>query len=151
MAAQLAYSTNAVVSYEGVIYALTPNTTDSFSVETVAGIPFGRAVSRGTDPERQVIVGGSAFLGFTVRELTREGAVNTAATQYDESTTAAVMRIGFFWAICVAGCNAGDVVTFDAVTGALSTTVGTAVAGAKWQRLAAAGELSVVQMQTETA
>lgn len=152
MSAQTSYAINQPKAYAGLIYALHPHDNDSFSVEGSAGINFGVAVSRGTDPERQVVLGGTNFVGITYRSLEREGAANTGAVKYNENETAGVMREGYIWAVCPAGCTAGDPVFYTDADGVLDA--GTAAAGqtqldgATWETTTVAGELGVIRLQS---
>jgi len=153
MSAQTSYSIKQPIAYAGMVYAQAPHDIISRDVETVAGIPFGVAVSRGTDLERQVVLGGATgFTGITIRSLDREGAVNTAAIQYNEKETAGVIRDGYVWAVCPSGCNPGDSVNYVDATGVIDS--GTAVSGetqldgAQWDTVAAAGELAVIRLNS---
>lgn len=154
MSAQTSYDINQPVAYAGLVYAQAPTDIVSRAVETVAGIGFGIAVSRGTDAEKQVVLGGTSFLGITVRSLDREGAANTGAIQYKETEAAAILREGYIWAVCPTGCNPGDAVNYVNATGVLDS--GTAVAGetqldgAKWETVTAAGELGVIRIESST-
>lgn len=150
MAAQLQYDINQAEAYEGGIYAQFQHDIMSFSAEPVTGIPFGRAVSRGT-AENQVVLGGadlSAFQGFSVRELTREGDGVLNAIQYDQNETVAVMRDGYFWATCTNASIAGQELYFDSTTGELSSGSGDVqVTGARWALNRGVGELGLVHVQ----
>jgi hypothetical protein len=145
MAAQLSYDINQPLGYPGLIYAQAPHDIVSMLVETVAGIPFGVAVSRGTDPANQVVVGGADFLGVTIRSLDKEGAINTGAIQWNETEAAGVMRSGYIHALCTAGCVPGDDVFYATATGLLSTAGDTQVSGT-WETTTAAGELGVIRL-----
>lgn len=153
MSAQTAYTIKQAVAYAGLVYAQHPHEIDSRSVETVAGIGFGVAVARGTDLDDQIDLAGSAdFFGITIRSLDREGAANTGAIEYAETETAGVLRKGYIWATCPAGCNPGDAVKYTDGTGVLdagAAGVGeTALDGATWETTAAAGELAVIRLET---
>jgi len=150
MSAQTSYTKNIGKALPGLIYALHPSKIDSRAVETAAGIGFGVAVSRGTDKDNQVIVGGTDFFGITVRSLEREGVYGTGLTQYDQKETAGLLREGYIWAICPAGCTPGQPVKYDDTTGVLdqgAAGVGeTQLDGAVWDTTAAAGELAVIKL-----
>lgn len=151
MSAQTSYALKQSVAYAGMIFALGEKSICSRSVETAAGIGFGVAVSRGTDKERQVVVGGTDFIGITVRDLHKEGSAN-GAIKWNENETAAVMRSGEIWCVCPTGCNPGDAVNYVNTTGVLDS--GAAVAGetqldgAYWDSTASAGELAVIRIET---
>lgn len=150
MVAQTAYTINQGEALAGLLYALDPKEIASRSVETVAGVEFGFVVSRGTDKDKQVVLGGSDYLGITVRELTREGAVNTGVVIYKENETAAVLRSGQIWAICPDGCVPGDVVNYVTATGVLGAGAAgageLAIPNATWDSVASAGALAILRI-----
>jgi hypothetical protein len=150
MPAQTSYSINQRVALAGLIYALGDSDIVSRSVETEAGIGFGVAVGRGTDKADQIVLGTSSFVGITVRSLDREG--TSDAILYKETETAGVMRNGYVWVTCPAGCNPGDAVKYTTATGVLDAGAAGAgeiqLDGAKWETAAAAGELAVIRIET---
>lgn len=150
MSAQTSYSINQSKAHAGLIYAQGPTDIVSRSVETVAGIGFGVAVSRGTDAERQIVAGGSDFLGITIRSLEKEGAANTGDIQWNEKDTAGVFRGGYIWTVCPAGCNPGDAVKYTDATGVIDAGAPgaseTAITNAQWETVAAAGELAIIRI-----
>lgn len=152
MSAQTSYSIKQPKAYAGLIYAQAPHDIVSRLVETVAGIGFGVAVSRGTDKERQIVAGGTDFLGITIRSLDKEGAANTGAIQWNETESAGVIRDGYIWAVCPAGCNPGDAVKYTNATGVLDAGAAAAgetqLDGATWETVATAGELAVIRIET---
>lgn len=152
MSAQTSYSIKQPKAYAGLVYAQAPHDIVSRDVETVAGIGFGVAVSRGTDLERQVVAGGTAFLGITIRSLDKEGAANTGAIQWNEKEAAGILRDGYIWAVCPSGCNPGDPVNYVNATGVLDSGAAvageTALDGAQWETVAAAGELAVIRIDS---
>ena len=150
MSAQTSYSINQRIALAGMLAAVHNHDIISRSIETVAGADFGIAVGRGTDKDKQAVIGlGSSFLGLTVRSLERENA-NNDTVKYSETETAGVLREGYIYAICPSGCNPGDPVNFVNATGVLDS--GAAVAGetlidnATWDSTAAAGELAIIRM-----
>lgn len=153
MSAQLSYNINQGNAYAGLIYALAPHNIASRSVEPSAGIGFGVAVTRGTDADNQIDFAGSAsFLGITIRSLENEGTANTGAINWAENQTAGVMRNGHIWAVCPTGCLPGDLVNYVDGTGVLDSGVAVAgetqLDGATWETTAAAGELSVIRLES---
>lgn len=151
MAVQTSYPINQGIAYAGAIFALGTTDIVSRSMESTAGVGFGVAVSRGTDKSRQVVLGGTDFLGVTVRDLSEEGSANGDVV-IEENATAGIMREGYIWAVCPTGCNAGDAVKYTDATGILdSGSAGageTALNGATWETTAAAGELAVIRIET---
>jgi hypothetical protein len=152
MSAQTSYSTKQPKAYAGMVYAQAPHDIVSRDVETVGGIGFGVAVSRGTNPERQIVAGGTTFTGITIRSLDKEGAANTGAINWNEKETAGVIRDGYIWAVCPSGCTPGDTVKYINATGTIdSGTAGvgeTALDGAQWDTIAAAGEIAVIRLNS---
>lgn len=152
MSAQTSYSIKQAVAYAGLVYAQAPHDIVSRDVETVAGIGFGVAVSRGTDLERQVVAGGTSFTGITIRSLDKEGAANTGSIQWNEKETAGILRDGYIWVVCPSGCNPGDSANYVNATGVIdsgSAGVGeTQLDGAQWETVAAAGELAVLRLNS---
>lgn len=153
MVAQTSYSIKQPIAYAGGIYGLAPREVISRDVETVAGIAFGVVVSRGSDPDRQCLLGGTAsILGVTVRSLDREGAINSGDIEYAETETAAIMREGYIWAVCPTGCVPGDAVNFVEATGVLDSgapagVTETGLDDCFWDSTAAAGELAVLRVK----
>jgi len=122
MSAQTSYSINQPVAYAGLVFAQAPKDIISRAVETVAGIGFARVVSRGTDKDKQCILGGTTgILGITVRSLDREADDAAGAIEYAENETAGIMREGYIWAVCPTGCVPGDAVNFVEATGVLDS------------------------------
>lgn len=154
MSAQTSYSINQPKAYAGLVFAQAPHDIVSRDVETAGGIDFGVAVSRGTDSERQVVAGGDAFTGITIRSLDKEGAVNTGAIKWNEKETAGVIRSGYIWVVCPSGCNPGDTVKYNNATGVIDSGVAgageTTLNGAQWDTLATAGELAVIYLNNIT-
>ena len=152
MSAQTSYDIRQGKAYAGLIYAQAPHDIVSRAVETAAGIGFGVAVARGTDPDKQIVVAGSAdFLGITIRSLEQEGG-EAGAIRWDVKETAGIMRVGYIWAVCPTGCVPGNAVNYTDGTGILdSGTAGvgeTQLNGATWETTATAGELAVLRIQT---
>jgi len=153
MTAQLTYAINQPKAYEGLIVAQASHDIISRSVEGVAGVAFAVVVSRGTDKEKQAVLGGTnGFLGITIRDLGREGAINDSTVKYSEKETAGIMRDGYIWAKCPTGCNPGDPVNFTEVTGILDSGVPSGVGETGlddcfWDSVAAAGELAILRVK----
>lgn len=153
MTAQTSYEIKQQIAFAGALFALHPHDIDSRDVETVAGINFGVAVSRGTNKDRQIVLGGDAtFFGITIRSLDREGAANTGVILYKQKETAALLRKGYIWLTCPTGCNPGDPALYNDTTGIIDA--GSAGAGetqlndAQWETTAAAGALAVLKLET---
>ena len=152
MSAQLSYDIRQGKGYAGLIYAQAPSDIISRSVETTAGIGFGVAVKRGTNPDKQVVIATSAnFLGITIRSLEQEGG-EAGAIRWDVKETAGIMRVGYIWAVCPTGCVPGNAVNYADGTGVLDSGAAgvgeTQLNGATWETTAIAGELAVIRIQT---
>jgi hypothetical protein len=152
MSAQTSYDIRQDKAYAGLIYAQAPHDIVSRAVETAGGIAFGVAVTRGTDPDKQIVLGKSGdFLGITVRSLEKEGG-DAGAIQWNAKETAGVMRSGYIWAVCPTGCVPGDAVNYADGTGVLDSGAAgagsTSLDGASWETTAVAGELAVVRLST---
>ena len=151
MTAQTSYAINTGIAYAGLIYGLAPTDIVSKSVETIAGIDFGIAVSRGTNLERQIVVGGTDFVGITVRSLEHEGDFGTGNINWRENQTAGVLREGYIYAVCADGCNPGDLVRYDNVTGLFNSgdaVVGETQIGATWDTITSSGDLGVIRLES---
>jgi len=149
MTVQTSYVQNLGSAYEGQLYALGEKDVISMSAEGAAGIDFGVAVSRGTDKAGQCTLGGTDFIGVALRSLEREGNASAVA-KYSEKETVGVLRRGYVWIKCPAGCNVGDSVKFTSATGVIDA--GTAgggevqITGATWETVSAAGEIAVLRI-----
>jgi hypothetical protein len=152
MSAQTSYLIKQPKAYAGLVYAQAPHDIVSRDVETVAGIGFGVAVSRGTNLERQIVAGGTTFTGITIRSLDKEGATNTGAIKWNEKEAAGILRDGYIWAVCPTGCNPGDAVKYTNATGVIDSGAAgvgeTALDGAQWDTVTAAGELAVIRLNS---
>lgn len=150
MSAQTTYSLNISKGLAGQIYDLSTSVINSYSVETAAGADFGIAVSRGTDKERQVVIGASDLVGITVRSLDREGVGSTSEIKYAQKETVGTMAFGHIYVVCPTGCTAGDAVKATTATGVLDAGAASAgetqLDGAKWETTTAAGEVGVISI-----
>lgn len=153
MSAQTTYSLNHNEGYAGGIYALHDQDIDSRAVETAAGADFGIAVSRGTDLEKQCVIGGTAFIGITVRSVDREG-LGDGTVKYAQTETAGIMRKGYIYVTLAAGGNPGAALKYDNTTGVIDVGAAgageTQLDGAELETVTAAGALGVVRL-TSTA
>ena len=149
MPAQTSYSQNLRAALAGLLYeGDTARDVVSRKVETAAGIGFGLAVSRGT-AEDQITLGGTSFLGISVRSLDVEGNTD-GEVQYDEKSTAPVLRQGYIWAVCTNGCNPGDAAKYVQADGTLASGAAnageTAIAGGTWESVTAAGNVGLLRV-----
>jgi hypothetical protein len=114
--------TDAGIAFEGLIgdgY----NDVVTAEVETAAGIHYGRAVSRGTDKDKQVIIGGDGtFFGVSCRN--HENPNSSDPTKYeiaDLYDVISVMRDGYVWALVATGASAGAAVHYTDADGVIDT------------------------------
>lgn len=96
--------------------------------ETTAGIGFGLAVSQGTR-DKGAVLGGSAFLGVTVRDVTLDGVpidplvgVHSAADMYPLSANMGVCSRGHIWVKPMATVKAGDPLFYDTTDGSFGNS-----------------------------
>ena len=107
---------------------------DSRSVETVAGIGFGLAVSQGVN-DTGCIIGGSAYVGVTRADTTLPQAAGTTPDVYAKGDTAGVLTMGDIWVNCYASVTPATAVVFEAATGKLGIA-GTSIPDARWMTTA---------------
>jgi len=123
---------------------------DIVSRQAEGAIEFGRVVSRGTDPDNQVVPGGDATAwGLSVRDVAHEVRADGDAI-YDDKDTAAIMRKGYLWVTVADAGVPGDALNYVDATGAIG--VGTPEAGetalpeATLETTVGAGELAVIRV-----
>jgi len=149
MAIQTTYAENQPIALPGMP-ANANYSADTKIVETVAGIGFGVAVSRGTDPAKQAVIGSSAankFIGVTIKDATLIGATADTYARYDNM---GVMFKGDIWVTVCADVTAGQDVTFNSTTGVLSSAAASGtqftIAGAVWMTSAVSGGLAILRL-----
>jgi hypothetical protein len=103
-------------------------------VETVAGIPFGRAVSQGTG-DKQAILGGTKFLGVSVMDQLRDPSLIGNTVPFDYYEYRANMAVKTRGPIVVVNNSGGavapeDPVYWDAATGRFANIEGAVSVGA---------------------
>ena len=133
MSAQTSYTRIQDERIHGSLSGFNDNEIESGNAEVA--IAVGIAVTRGTN-ERQVIIAADAdFLGLAIRDLSKEGAANTAVIDYSIEDNVSVLRSGRISLTCVSGCTAGDVVNYNDTTGIVDAGAPvageTAIGGAK--------------------
>lgn len=110
----------------GVLYDLRPHTISSFAAE--ADLNFGAPLKRGTDPEKQVLLGDeTAFVGIAVLTQTEPNALSGGTAQYDTNETVSVLQSGAIWVTgSENGIVAGDTAYVNA-SGEYVKTSGTTI------------------------
>lgn len=112
MVAQTSYTKEIVSRYPGLLFDIGNTNIDSFTAE--GAVLHGSFVSRGTLPESQCVVNGSAnAIGVAVRHASENAykQANVGVGSYDDKETVAVMREGYIW------CE------FDAIGGTIDAAV----------------------------
>jgi hypothetical protein len=144
---QSTYSFNQPVADHGMPATMHGWDADTKLVETAAGIGFGLVVSAGTDKGKQIVVGGSAVVGVTLRDIT---VVAADATKYPRYANASVLTRGDIWLQVPAAVAVGDPVSYTPATGVISNdTVDTAhlaVPRARWMRGAAQNGFAILRL-----
>jgi hypothetical protein len=131
MSTQTTYSERIAAPSPGTVHG-TDNDTITGLCETASpGIPFGRAVSKGTLSDNGVIIGGAiaTFRGISTRDITL-GAEHDA---YLPPNNVGIVRRGSIWAEPAVAVAVNDPVHFSATTGILTNTGGVGpIKGAYW-------------------
>lgn len=109
-----------------VVNELKADISSNFAVETALGIGPGLVVSRGTDAENQVVVGGadaSKVLGITCRIADNNGSPATPDSNdviWPVNDLIPVMHAGYVWAQVTGSGNAGStLINYNVATGAI--------------------------------
>ena len=107
MTAQTSYSRTIDPRIHGSLNDLNENEVSSGVAEEA--LPVGIAVKRGTDKEKQILKAtATAFIGVAIRDLHREGVINTGVLDYIIGENVSVLRTGRINLVCPTGCTAGD-------------------------------------------
>ena len=152
MSAQLTYERLMDPRIHGALNDL--NNAEVSSGVAEEALPVGIAVKRGTDKEKQLLKATATdFIGVAIRDLHREGVINTNSLDYKVEENVSVLRRGRINLTCAAGCTAGDPVKYADATGVLDAgTAGvgeTQIGGATWETTTAAGEVGIVRFEGE--
>jgi hypothetical protein len=123
-------------------------------VEPTSGIPFGRAVSQGTNDKGAKLAGSTlaAFCGVSVRDLTLAPvtADSDYLDEYPYRASMGVLTVGDIWVTTKEAVAAGNAVYYDPTSGLFgdsnaSSGVGPIV-GARWMTSAGAGEIAKLRL-----
>lgn len=151
MTAQTSYTIDQGNAYAGQLFDVGPQVRISRSAEGI--VPFGVAVVRGTDADRQAAIGAAAdgsLLGISYRSLEREGAANTGEVDYSDKDTVGILQDGRIYAVCPTGCIPGAAVKAVNATGILDSGAAgvgeTQLDDAQWDSTAAAGAIGVIRL-----
>jgi hypothetical protein len=130
---QSTYPDTQAVAYPGMPATMHGWDADSLFVETSAGIGFGLAVSKGTS-EKGVVIGGTAFVGVTFRDITLIQRVGGTVDLYRQRDLAGICVRGDIWVNVTTAVARGDPVLYNATTGAFGGAAGQALTHARWMR-----------------
>lgn len=147
MATQLTYSENIRAAIEGARATMVPATLISRTVETAAGIGFGKAVFQGTDDMGVTITPNTLFVGITIIDRSANG-IGTTGTGFPQYESARILTKGAVWVLASVEVAAGDPV-YTTLTGAFTNvaTDNTEIAGARWDTsTTGAGQLAQVRI-----
>src|ERR1044072_479403 len=127
VAVQTTYAERHGYAVEGQIADAVPYNIVTRLCETVGGIGFGKAVSRGAK-DKGVVIGGTVagFAGITVQEKTL---VHDTVDKYYPPENRGVLNFGMIYVLAGANVNDGDPVYFNPTTGAISNSAGAATVG----------------------
>ena len=148
MSAQLSYTQTQDAAIHGSLSGLNDNEIESGVAEVA--IAVGVAVTRGTAAGQVILAADADFLGLAIRDLSREGVINTGVIDYAIEDNVSVLRSGRISLTCVSGCTIGDVVNYNDTTGIVDAGAAaggeTAIGGATWETTTAAGEVGIVRL-----
>lgn len=137
---QSSYSMGIRAAVLGMIANTETTKLMSRTVETVAGIGFGKVVQQGADPDgcisdlNTIAMTAQTFLGITVRERSVRPETPDLFARYE---SARIMREGVIWVQAGAAVSPSDIVTVTLATGVIGkTAVGAgvvAIPAARWE------------------
>jgi hypothetical protein len=137
---QTRYAPYIAPAVEGQIADTADSEVGTRLCETVAGIPFGKAVSWGAGPKSCVLGGATKFVGLSVRDITLVLApVDPLSTTpnpldaYGRYTNVSVMSRGHMWVKPQALVVPGDDAYYDGTSGVLGNSA-TGMAASGWVR-----------------
>lgn len=140
---QTTYPDNIPVGYAGALANEEPRVLISRTVEDSGGIAFGLAVMQGVEDKGCIVSDGSAFLGVTVR--TQSVNPDDDLDGFEFHSNARLITKGVVW-IANSGGVAADDPVHTLADGALGSTGGTAIDGARWDTTAESGELAQLRL-----
>lgn len=116
--------------------------------ETVAGIGFGLAVSRGVNSDRGTVLGGTlvGLRGCSIKDPTLDPA---NVDKYMPPNNMGVLESGEIWVEPAVAVDIDDPVHFDGTTGVWSNAGGIGpVVGARWKTSCELGGRAILQLPT---
>lgn len=146
MAVQTTYSETIRAGVPGQIVNTEDAVLVSRTVETAAGIGFGKPVKQGTADKGVILFDGGTVFGVTVRERSIDANDGDDFGQYAD---ARVMLKGVVWVTCATGCSAGDSVFVRPSNGDFqdsNANSGVQIVGARWDTSAEAGAIAQLRL-----
>ena len=143
-AVQTSYTERHAIAQLGMIADTRFKSVRSLTYTGSETLGFGVALTRGVD-DKSADFGGEVFAGIVVSTQVQDAALATDG--YASGETVGLLDIGSIWVAPVANVLAGDPVTFDPATGALSNTGGATIPGAEFETNAAAGGLARIRLK----
>lgn len=145
MPVQTDYNENIAAAYEGQIANQVPSTLISRTVETEAGIGFGRAVAQGTEDNGCIAFAGSApVVGITVRDRSLDA---NEPNKFGEHDSARIMTKGAVWVTAAVAVDAGDeVFVTDAGAFTKVSSGNTQIVGARFDTSTSGEALAIVRL-----
>lgn len=140
---QTSYSQYQPAAQAGTVAAGDPEV-DSKICDESNGIDAGLAVSQGTSDDRGVTLGGTAFVGISLVDVTQLNDSSPDSFALGDNMPVGVE--GDFWVVATDGCTAGEEVLYDTTTGVLGHNGGTVIDGARWMTTASATKLAVCRL-----
>lgn len=127
MTTQTTYSLNIAPPGPGIVAGQMDNARTVTGIcETASpGIPFGRAVGRGTLSDQGLVIGGTlaGFRGVAIRDVTVRGDL-AVIDAYLPPNSMGVLESGDIWVEPSVAVAANDVVWFEPTTGVFRNVVG---------------------------
>lgn len=139
---------NIAKAEAGGKYDIRPDVVTSFAAE--GAVPFGLAVTRGTNKDKQCVVVDAAadpFLGVALKTHTIVQTGDVA--QYEDTDTVSVLQFGACWVEVTSDVAAGAPAYVDITNGKFTdvSTDNLAVPGGKFFTTATSGNLAVLEIQ----
>lgn len=143
------YGSTLTKAEAGAKYDISPDTVVSYAAE--AAIPFGRAVKRGTDKQKEVLLVAAdtdAFFGVALKQQTI--VIATGATPgYAQYDTVSVLEQGKVWVEVTSDVTAGAAAYVDVSNGKFTdvATDNLAVPSGTFETSAVSGGLAVLAIK----
>lgn len=139
---------DSVIGQAGQLVDLRSVDVSSFAAEEA--IPFGRAVKRGTDPEKQILIvdgSGDTFLGVSILQHTLENPLGAGEAQYAIGDTVSVAEEGPIYVEVTDAVIAGAAAFVDVANGKFTdvSTGNLAVPGGTFDSSAAANGVAILK------